>query len=824
MNFHKYRQNINKYLLISIAVFVILFNSFFLIHNSARADITTGLVGYWKFDEGSGTTATDSSGNNNIGTLTNGPTWTTGKIGEALSFDGVNDYVNAGKNTSINNLGPLTYSAWVYPKASSKFQILNKRYRSLYLDSTYGNPLGLVFFVSTNNQNMIPYCTARPIQLNAWTHVAVVWNGVIGASTTGKFYVNGVSCNFSGNLGVGTTYSDVSMDQAIGASNDGGSFSEFFNGNIDEVRIYNRALSTGEITELYNYTGGSPTPTPSNTPSPTPSSTPSPTPIPDTTPPIISNSSPSGTLSAGTTQTTMSVSTNENATCKYSTSASTAYGLMANMFLTTGGTNHSSTITGLSNGQNYNYYIRCQDNSSNANASDYALTFSVAPSGGGTITAASCSYADVSAAITNIARGGTVIVPAGSCTWSSTLNITKGLTLAGAGADVTTITRSGNIIIWTPDAPARASHETLKITGFTFDGNGNTTPGMIYCSNTSDITYIAIGNNKFKNSTASAVKVVGTVYGVVYSNSLIDVNIICGIFGTGGVHGDGESQWANNVREYGTANNLYFEDNTFSYTQNGVPGWTESGHGGRVVFRYNTWDATNTVGQEYWDIHGLQYCPSAQQYSTMVAEYYGNMITNTSAYRWILHRGSWLMMFNNRLVGGSSNPNIGIGQYSCDECAAGREGYTQHVNNTYVWNNTVSGTRQDIHVQLDYCNDRTNGCAGFPIYTITENRDFYNYNPSFDGTAGIGCGPVAPTMNCTTGVGYWVTNAASCSTPPGTMADMKTYTQAGKFYKCTSTNIWTPYYTPYTYPHPLRSDAGTPNTTPPAAPTGVVVN
>jgi len=50
-------------------------------------DITTGMVGHWKFDEGSGTSAVDSSGNNNTGTLTNGPTWTTGKIGGGLSFE-----------------------------------------------------------------------------------------------------------------------------------------------------------------------------------------------------------------------------------------------------------------------------------------------------------------------------------------------------------------------------------------------------------------------------------------------------------------------------------------------------------------------------------------------------------------------------------------------------------------------------------------------------------------------------------------------------------------------------------------------------------------
>src|SRR5262249_49373042 len=54
---------------------------------------TQGLIGYWKFDESTGTTAIDSSGLGNNGILTNGPTWTSGKVNGALGFDGINDYV-----------------------------------------------------------------------------------------------------------------------------------------------------------------------------------------------------------------------------------------------------------------------------------------------------------------------------------------------------------------------------------------------------------------------------------------------------------------------------------------------------------------------------------------------------------------------------------------------------------------------------------------------------------------------------------------------------------------------------------------------------------
>lgn len=100
--------------------------------------------------------------------------------------------------------------------------------------------------------------------------------------------------------------------------------------------------------------------------------------IPDTTAPALSDGQPSGALPVGTTQTAVSLSTDESATCKYSTSAGTAYASMTNTFSTTGGTSHSQTITGLTDGNSYNYYVRCQDASENASAADLAIGFSVA--------------------------------------------------------------------------------------------------------------------------------------------------------------------------------------------------------------------------------------------------------------------------------------------------------------------------------------------------------------------------------------------------------------------------------------------------------------
>jgi len=99
---------------------------------------------------------------------------------------------------------------------------------------------------------------------------------------------------------------------------------------------------------------------------------------PDTAPPAISNPLPNTTLPQGTTSTTLSVDTDENATCRYSTVALTDYPLMTNTFTTHGGTTNSVTLTGLVDGPTYTYYIRCEDAHGNHNMTDYTLTFSVA--------------------------------------------------------------------------------------------------------------------------------------------------------------------------------------------------------------------------------------------------------------------------------------------------------------------------------------------------------------------------------------------------------------------------------------------------------------
>ena len=97
----------------------------------------------------------------------------------------------------------------------------------------------------------------------------------------------------------------------------------------------------------------------------------------DTTPPVVSAGAPSGNLSSGTTSTTMTVVTDEAATCKYSNTAAVAYASMTNTFTTTGGTTHSVNVSGLVNNSSYNEYVRCQDASGNADTADYVVSWSV---------------------------------------------------------------------------------------------------------------------------------------------------------------------------------------------------------------------------------------------------------------------------------------------------------------------------------------------------------------------------------------------------------------------------------------------------------------
>ncbi|MFA5099135.1 MAG: LamG domain-containing protein, partial [Candidatus Paceibacterota bacterium] len=213
----------------------------------------TSLVGYWKFDEGSGTTAYDASGHNNNGTLTNGPTYTTGKVGSyALSFDGTDDWVNIG-NGSIINFGTGNFSIVFYFKTANLGGSNNNAFIGNKSTAGGANP---GYHINTNN-GKIRVQLADGVDAPSFDGLLTINDNnyhlcaiVINKSSLAKIYIDNVLDNSLNDTMLGNTNGEYLTSIGAGA---GGGWHRF-SGVIDDIRIYNRALSAAEISALYNAT------------------------------------------------------------------------------------------------------------------------------------------------------------------------------------------------------------------------------------------------------------------------------------------------------------------------------------------------------------------------------------------------------------------------------------------------------------------------------------------------------------------------------------------------------------------------------------------
>ncbi len=200
-----------------------------------------GLVGYWTFNEGTSTRAIDQSGNGNHGDIT-GSVWTTGKFSKALSFDGTgNQLVTIPHSTTMSPTDAVTVSAWVYITESTNRGILEKTISGAVNRQFLLFTEGGRFQFRVVKTTYYTVASDENVPLNTWVHVVGTYDGA-----TVRIYINGVlqaaTQSIAGPLDGG---SGVTVIGSLGSS------AYRMNGKIDEVRLYNRALSQSDVSALY---------------------------------------------------------------------------------------------------------------------------------------------------------------------------------------------------------------------------------------------------------------------------------------------------------------------------------------------------------------------------------------------------------------------------------------------------------------------------------------------------------------------------------------------------------------------------------------------
>jgi len=193
-------------------------------------------------NEGTGTTAADSSGNGNTGTLPNGGTWASGIASNAVVLDGVNDYVSIGDSATLENNATFTFAGWInadqfFSARDNYLMYKDKVLRWGFLSSTSRQPSVDIGSGSGNPGWQGASTSTTQINSNEWTHLAVTYT-----NSTLKFYVNGLLTDT-----ISKTYTMGSNNKAYSISTS----AQAFDGKLDDVRYYNRALSDSEIGQVY---------------------------------------------------------------------------------------------------------------------------------------------------------------------------------------------------------------------------------------------------------------------------------------------------------------------------------------------------------------------------------------------------------------------------------------------------------------------------------------------------------------------------------------------------------------------------------------------
>ena len=307
-----------------------------------------------------------------------------------------------------------------------------------------------------------------------------------------------------------------------------------------------------------------------------------------------------------------------------------------------------------------------------------------------TRTAASAAYSDVASAVAGAADGDTVVIPAGTATWSSTLNVgSKGISIIGAGTGSTIINNAaGKLIQW-----SNTNSKFVRLSGIRFNNSDNQTPIVAVAGPATKVRVdhcyfnkgdCAIGTNYWPGSVGS-----GPVYGVADHCTFVnmkrayfamDCRITDSAIGPPGNY-DGATAWTEPIQP-GSDKMMYFEDNQFTWDNNLTDANAQGGlygqYGGKACFRYNI-------------LTGMDGCVDAHGDSPSTSTIYYEVYNNTFNHGNHLGQGEAMWQRGGQWIVHDNTFNypytsvIHMSVYWTSDTAAHR------VKNTYFWGNTANG-------------------------------------------------------------------------------------------------------------------------------------
>lgn len=425
---------------------------------------------------------------------------------------------------------------------------------------------------------------------------------------------------------------------------------------------------------------------------------------------------------------------------------------------------------------------------------------------------------DVQNSIDAADNGDTVQLPAGTCIWDVGITINKQIILAGASKETTIIKASAAITMITF---APGSNIGIEIRDINIDQNNQAAMGVLIQPSPARayIDNVKIHDIVFTNCDKCLYLIDAVINGVFYKNTVTTRGDGSARYTLMQCVGNNQNSWDNITASHDNGGGMYFEDNTFTISDAIIDGAA----GCRWVTRYNTINviATNAV-TPIWDghgnspsMHGTGHCGTIEQ------AIYGNQITDSSNKVGLIYgqRGGMALGYYNYIAGNNNYWNS-YDEYSDSDVNSVCESENievQHPSTSYFWTNQGTSSQYASHTITKCCL----GSGADPVtetYPV-ENTDIFVQRPgTFDGSGesiahgdafdkggGVGCGTLANRpATCTTGVGYWATNQR-CDNLDGMVGASPSTPISGTLYKCNTDSEWEPYYTPYTYPHPLRN-------------------